>query len=62
MRKESTNDEIKMCERSAQLVLKIKDVIEELEDCSISEELLDVLPKLQAETVRSQLLHSLGCC
>ena len=62
MGKEYTDDEIKMFERSAGLVLKIKDVIQELEDCSVSKELLDVLLKLQAETVRSQLLHSLGCC
>jgi hypothetical protein len=62
MRKEYMDDEIKMFERSAGLVLKIKDVIQELEDCSVSEELLDVLLKLQAETVHSQLLDSLGCC
>jgi len=62
MRKEYMDDEIKMFERSAVLVLKIKDVIQELEDCSVSEELLDVLLKLQAETVRSQLLYSLCCC
>jgi len=52
MCKEYTNDEIKMFNRSAALVLKIKDVIQELEDCSLSEELLDVLLKLQAETIR----------
>jgi hypothetical protein len=62
MCKEYTHDKIKMFERSAGLVLKIKDVIQELEDCSVNEELLDVLLKLQAETVRLQLLYSLGCC
>jgi hypothetical protein len=51
MCKEYTDDEIKMFERSTGLVLKIKDHIHELEDCSVSEELLDVLLKLQAETV-----------
>jgi len=62
MRKEYTDDEIKTFERRAVMVLKIKDVIQELEDCSVSEELLDVLLQLQAETVRSQLIHSLGRC
>jgi len=62
MRKQYMHDEIKMFERSAGLVLKIKDVIQELEDCSVNEELLDVLLKLQPETVGSQLLHSFDCC
>jgi hypothetical protein len=62
MRKEYTDDKIKMFERSAALVLKIKDIIQELEDCSVSKELSDVLLKLHAETVCSQLLYSLGCC
>ena len=62
MRKEYTDDEIKMFKRCAGLVFKITDVIQQLEYCSVSEELLNVLLKSQAETVRSQLLHSLGCC
>jgi hypothetical protein len=40
-----------MCERSAALGLKIKDVLQELEDCSGNEEIVDVLLKPQAETV-----------
>jgi hypothetical protein len=59
---EYTDGEIKMFERSAGLVFKIKDGLQELEDCTVSEELVDVLLKLHAETVRSQLLHFSGCC
>ena len=62
MRKEYTDDEIKMFERSAGFLLKIKDGIQELEDFSVSEELLHVLLKLQADTLRSQLLDSLSWC
>jgi len=42
MRKEYTDEKIKMFERSAGWVLKIKDVIQELEDCSVRQECLDV--------------------
>jgi len=59
---ECTDYEIKMFERSAGFVLKMNNVIQELEDCPVNEVPLDVLLMLQAETVHSQLLHSLDCC
>jgi hypothetical protein len=62
MRKEYPEDEIMVFKRSAGLVPKINDVIQELEDCTVRVELLGVILKFQAETVRSQLLHSLFCC
>jgi len=59
--KEYMDEKIKMFEISTGLVLKIKDMIQEREECSVNVELLDMLLKLQAETLPSKLLHSLGC-
>ena len=59
--KEYTDEKIKMFEISTGLVLKFKDIIQEREECSVNVELLDMLLKLQAETLPSKLLHSLGC-